>query len=82
MSQYVPCPKCTTPDPKQVKFTWWGGLLGPKLLSHVKCVNCGSAYNGKSGKSNTQGIVIYSLVAVGIVFMVFFGVGLLSFLAR
>jgi hypothetical protein len=45
-------------------------------------VRCGNAYNGKSGKSNTQGIVIYSLVALGIVFVVFFGVALLSFLAR
>jgi Zn ribbon nucleic-acid-binding protein len=82
MSQYVPCPKCATPDPQQVKFTWWGGVLGPKLLSHVKCVRCGNAYNGKSGQSNTQGIIIYSLAAVGIVFMVFFGLGILSFLAR
>jgi hypothetical protein len=82
MSQYVPCPKCATPDPQQVKFTWWGGMLGPKLLSHVKCVRCGNAYNGKSGKSNMQGIMIYSLVAIAIAFMVFFGVALLSLLAR
>jgi hypothetical protein len=82
MSQYVPCPKCATPDPQQVKFTWWGGVLGPKLLSHVKCARCGNVYNGKSGQSNTQGIVIYSLVAVGIAFMIFFGLALLSFLIR
>lgn len=82
MSQYVPCPKCAMPEPQQVKFTWWGGVLGPKLLSHVKCVRCGNVYNGKSGKSNTQGILIYSLVVVGIVFMLFFGLGLLSFLIR
>jgi hypothetical protein len=82
MSQYVPCPKCGTPDPQQVKFTWWGGLIGPKLLSHVKCVGCKNAYNGKSGKSNTQGIIIYSLVALAIVFMIFFGLALLPFLIR
>ena len=82
MSQYVPCPKCGTPDPQQVKFTWWGGLLGPKLLSHVKCGGCGTAYNGKSGKSNTQSILIYTLVAVGIAFVIFFGLALLPFLLR
>lgn len=82
MSQYVPCPKCATPDPQQAKFTWWGGMLGPKLLSHVRCVRCGNAYNGKSGNSNTPGIIIYSLVTFGIVFMILFGMGLLSFLIR
>jgi hypothetical protein len=82
MSQYVPCPKCGTPDPERVKFTWWGGLLGPKLLSHVKCVGCKTAYNGKSGASNTQSIIIYSLVALVIVFFIFFGLALLPYLLR
>jgi hypothetical protein len=77
---YVPCPQCGTPDPKQVRFTWWGGLLGPKLLSHVKCQRCGNAYNGKSGKSNTNGIILYSLVAIGIAFVLLFGLALLPLL--
>lgn len=62
MSEYVPCPRCRRPDPEQVKFTWWGGMLGPRLLKHVKCNGCGLAYNGKSGQSNTTNIVIYSVV--------------------
>lgn len=62
MSPYVPCPQCRTPGPQPVKFTWWGGMLGPKMLSHVKCQQCGLAYNGKSGQSNTTGIVIYAVV--------------------
>jgi Tfp pilus assembly protein PilX len=37
-------------------------MLGPKMLSHVKCQRCGMAYNGKSGQSNTRGIVIYAVV--------------------
>jgi hypothetical protein len=80
MSQYMPCPKCGTPDPQPVKFTWWGGLLGPKLLSHVKCSSCSNAYNGKSGKSNTQSILLYTLVAVVIAFVLFFGLALLPYL--
>lgn len=41
-------------------------MLGPKLLSHVKCQSCGKKYNGKTGGDNTANIIIYSIV-VGIV---------------
>ncbi len=51
-------------------FTWWGGILGPKILSHVKCGSCGTQYNGKTGKDNTTAIIIYSVV-VFLVVMVF-----------
>ena len=71
-ANYVACPKCGTADPKTLNFTWWGGALGPKLLSHVKCENCGYKYNGKSGKDNTAGIAIYS-IAIGIVAFVLMG---------
>lgn len=71
MNQYVPCPKCNTPEPQRMKFTWWGGLLGPKILNHVKCAACGNTFNGKSGKPNTNGIIIY-MVAVLIIFGLFF----------
>lgn len=62
MSTYAPCPKCQNNRATPVSFTWWGGVLGPKLLSHVKCETCGTKYNGKSGNSNTTGIVIYTVV--------------------
>jgi hypothetical protein len=45
-----------------VNFTWWGGVLGPRLLKHVKCNGCGTTYNGKSGQSNTTNIVVYSVI--------------------
>ena len=61
MTNYVPCPKCNGVAEK-VKFTWWGGVLGPKLLTHVKCSACSYKYNGKSGKDNTTGIIIYSVI--------------------
>jgi hypothetical protein len=44
---------------KRVGFTWWGGMLGPKLFTHVKCAQCGQAYNGKTGRSNDTAIAIY-----------------------
>jgi hypothetical protein len=82
MTNYAPCPKCSTAAAEPVKFTWWGGVLGPKLLTHVKCSNCGSKYNGKSGKDNTKGIVVYSLViailAFGLMFVLFAGLAIFS----
>ena len=69
-SEYVPCPRCSRPGPEQMKFTWWGGLLGPVLFNHVKCHGCGLTYNGKSGQSNTNNIVIYSVIVGGVFFII------------
>ena len=69
-----------------LRFTWWGGLLGPKILTHVKCSGCGHRYNGKTGKSNTTGIVIYSvivgLLCLGMVFAMFAALALLLVATR
>lgn len=76
-SPYVPCPRCRTPDPLKVNFTWWGGMLGPRMLSHVKCRGCGLAFNGKTGESNDSKIAIYFVVtfvvSLGIFLLIFFG---------
>lgn len=71
-TSYVACPKCGAADPKTLNFTWWGGVLGPKLFSHVKCLNCGYKYNGKSGKDNTARIAIYFVVVGVIAFVLMF----------
>ena len=70
MTQYAPCPKCGVTGAERMSFTWWGGIIGPRVLTHVKCPGCGYGYNGKSGKDNTTGIVIYSII-VGIVVLGF-----------
>jgi bifunctional DNA-binding transcriptional regulator/antitoxin component of YhaV-PrlF toxin-antitoxin module len=86
MSSYLPCPQCGSTDPKKVNFTWWGGMLGPRLFQLVKCNACGFSYNGKTGKSNTKAIVLYSLVVVVIVgaiaFLVAFSTTLLPYLLK
>ena len=77
MNQFAQCPKCSSSNAEQLKFTWWGGLIGPKILKHVKCNSCGAKYSGKAGKDNTSGIIIYSVVVGVIVFglmFVFFAV--------
>lgn len=64
--RYAPCYACGQSNAQPVSFTWWGGLLGPKLFTHVKCQACGVAYNGKTGKSNSTAIAIYMAVGFGI----------------
>ncbi|MGC4102736.1 hypothetical protein [Ferruginibacter sp.] len=66
------CPKCGSGLVTPVKYTWWGGLLGPKMLHHTKCESCGYRYNSKTRKSNTTGIIIYSVVLFVIAFGVFY----------
>ncbi len=76
-TQYAPCPNCGQTNAKKVAYTWWGGALGPALMTHVKCQSCSEQYNGKTGQSNQNNIIIYFLV----VFVVaFFACGGLAFL--
>lgn len=79
-SNYAPYPKCGATDAKQLNFTWWGGALGPKLFTHIKCHNCAYKYNGKTGKDNTANIAIYFAVASVLAFVLMFMA--FAFLAR
>ena len=86
MTPYPSCPFCGASNAEKVKFTWWGGLLGPKLLKHVKCLGCGKGYNGKTGKDNTTNIVIYSVVVallvLGFVLVLFMALGILMYATK
>ena len=53
------CPNCSSSYATQVRFTWWGGFLGPKLFNVIKCGACNKQYNGKTGRPNTTAIIIY-----------------------
>ncbi|HUH05161.1 MAG TPA: hypothetical protein VML75_24350 [Kofleriaceae bacterium] len=63
---YLACPKCGSVQCRRLGFTWWGGVIGAKLLTHVKCDSCGNTYNGKTGASNNGAIAIY-MVVVGVI---------------
>ncbi len=86
MTAYAPCPQCGNPNSEKMSFTWWGGILGPKLLTHVKCPACGKQYNGKTGKDNTTNIAIYfvvvGLLCLGLVVVVFAAMGILMFVTK
>lgn len=78
-TQSMPCPKCGSTNVEKVKFTWWGGALGPSLFTHVKCNNCGTQFNGKTGKSNQTNILIYFLASFVLAFCVCGGFAFLSY---
>lgn len=77
-TQYAPCPNCGQSNAKKVGYTWWGGALGPNMFTHVKCQNCGTAYNGKTGKSNQTNIILYVVISSVLVFCLCGGLTLLS----
>jgi hypothetical protein len=58
------CPFCGFDQVDAVNFTWWGGMLGPKMLGLVKCRQCRKSYNGKSNSDATTGIIIYLVVSL------------------
>lgn len=58
----APCPVCAHSGAETVGFTWWGGMIGSMLLSHVECTACGARYNGRTGRSNLIAIIIYNVV--------------------
>jgi len=68
------CPKCGSSLVSPVKYTWWGGLLGPKLFHHTKCNECKYTFNSKTRKSNTPAIIIYSVILFVVAFAVFYAI--------
>jgi len=75
---FAPCPSCGCTFAKRVSFSWWGGVLGPKLLTHVKCAQCRQKYNGKTGQSNDTAIAIYLGVSLAIGLAIGIALGLLT----
>jgi len=61
-SKYKPCPRCGEEGATRVVWTPWGSFYGPALFTHVRCPECGYAYNGKSGGSNLVPAIIFIVV--------------------
>jgi DNA-directed RNA polymerase subunit RPC12/RpoP len=73
--KYVPCPRCEGTDIKKVKYTFWGSFYGPQMFHHVRCEDCGYAYNGKTGGSNLLPAILFItipliLIIAIVVFMI------------
>ena len=64
---YANCPNCgERGDAYRVSWTLWGGFVGPWVLTHVRCNSCDTTYNGKTGKDNTLGIVLWIVIPAAI----------------
>lgn len=66
------CPQCSGTNTKEVKYTWWGGVLAPKMMNLQKCEACGYLFNRSTRKSVKNAIIAYNLVALVLAFMIFF----------
>lgn len=58
------CPQCGSGNVDSVSYTWWGGVIGPRIFHHTKCKGCGYTYNSKTRKSNNTNILLFSLIGV------------------
>jgi hypothetical protein len=58
--QTLPCPYCSHAGATTVKFTPWGGVVGPLVLSLVKCDQCDRQFNGRSGRKVEKAIRVYT----------------------
>jgi transposase-like protein len=79
-TQYSPCPSCGQSNAKKVNYTWWGGALGPAMFTHVKCQNCGTQYNGKTGESNQGNIILYFVISFALGLCICGGISVLSYI--
>lgn len=62
----APCPKCGSTSAKKVNYTWWGGFIGPKMFNHVRCTQCHTTYNARTGRSNVLPVIIYNVVILSV----------------
>jgi hypothetical protein len=61
-SKFKPCPYCGARGARPVLWTLWGSFYGPRLFNHVRCPDCGHAYNGRTGNSNLVPIIAFVTV--------------------
>jgi hypothetical protein len=66
----VSCPFCQHDSAQPVRFTHWGGLIGPRIFSLVKCAGCGNQFNGRSGARVEKAIKVYTWVAMAMLAVV------------
>ena len=69
---WMPCPNCGAERAERVKYTWWGGVIGPAIINVVRCRRCRTSYNGVHGDYNGGRIALYTVVTLLISLSVFF----------
>jgi hypothetical protein len=59
-----PCPGCGSGPIEEPSFTWWGGLVGHKLLSVEQCRACRKWWVKGSNQSGDTRVMIYFVVGI------------------
>ena len=72
-SSFRPCPRCGAGGAERVLFTFWGSFYGPALFTHVRCPECGYAYNGRTGRSNLLPALVFVSVPLVLIFAILAG---------
>lgn len=66
MAKERTCPHCGSTNVKRLRFTWWGGFVGPWLLRYVRCGGCGKKSSLRPGRRRLLWIVLYNLCALAV----------------
>ena len=53
-----------------IRYTFWGGIIGPLFINTVRRRECGTNYNGVHGDYNTTRIMIFVLIYVGLALVI------------
>src|SRR5947207_9340852 len=63
------CPGCGGGPLAEPSFTWWGGLVGHKILGVERCESCRKWWVKKTGAPGGTRVLIYSVggIVLGIV---------------
>jgi hypothetical protein len=71
------CPACGTGKLSQPTFTWWGGLIGHKILGIERCTSCKRWWVKKTGRPGGTRVLIYAAagIALGLLALSFFIMG-------
>ena len=65
----MPCPRCRQVGANIRTWSWWGGLIGPKIMKQATCMFRKQDFNYQTGKPITgQTILLYMLAGFGITF--------------
>ena len=75
-SAYAPCPGCGSRRAARVMWTFWGSFYGPAMFTHVRCPDCGTTFNGNSGRSNLIPAILFVMVPLLLLFAICGGMGL------
>jgi|GEM_PF-892754 len=58
------CPYCQHDRSRKVRFTPWGGVLGPAIMRVVACAQCGQQFSGRNGSKIEGHRRVYSIIMI------------------